>query len=296
MTEQNTGANALPSPECHPDTQMPVQDFIHAYFRRLGLPVPQAEPVCTGALLNTLQYAHVTRIPYENLDILSGKALPMDAAGQFKKTIQARRGGYCFELNGIYACLLNALGYQVTTYMGRYLRGETAVPMRRHRVIRAACSDGAFICDAGVGQQAPRHPLAFIPNFVQEQFSETYRIRREPFFGWVIDDRHQGDWRPFYSFTEEEQLDIDFVMPNYYCEHSADSVFNKKMMLSIKTPDGRKTIDGNLFRAFARDSVEEMTIATPEQLIELLDQVFNLDPPTAAQAAFYLAAGSSVRK
>ncbi|MDW7656733.1 MAG: arylamine N-acetyltransferase [Bacillota bacterium] len=265
------------------------------YFHRLGLAIPPGSLTCDRDLLNRLQYAHVTRIPYENLDILSGKDLPMTCEDQFSKMILGRRGGYCFELNGLFACLLQTIGYRITTYMGRYLRGETTIPMRRHRVIRTECNDGTFICDVGVGQQAPRFPLALVPDLVQEQFGETYKISREPFLGWVVYDLYKGQWRRFYSFTEEEQLDIDFVMPSFYCEKSPESIFNKSMMLSIKTEQGRKTIDGSTFRIFSPAGVHEEVISKPEQLIELMDLQFNLSGPDTDQARVWLAAGKSVR-
>lgn len=265
------------------------------YFHRLGLAETPDSAACDRAWLNRLQYAHVTRIPYENLDILSGKDLPMTLDGQFSKIILGRRGGYCFELNGLFAGLLQTVGYRITTYMGRYLRGETAIPMRRHRVIRTECADGTFICDVGVGQQAPRFPLALIPDLVQEQFGETYKITREPFLGWVVNDLYKGQWRRFYSFTEEEQLDIDFVMPSYYCEKSPDSIFNKTLMLSIKTDQGRKTIDGSTFRIFSQTGVHEEAIADPRQLIEILDLHFNIEIADTAQAGDWLTGGKSVR-
>lgn len=270
------------------------EDCIRTYFNRLGLPVPSDPPVCNRALLDKLQYAHVTQIPYENLDILDGIDLPMTFDGQFRKMIIRQRGGYCFELNGVFAGLLKALGYRITTYMSRYLRGEKTIPMRRHRVIRAECDDGVFICDVGVGQKAPRFPLALIPDLVQEQWGETYKITREPFFGWVIYDLHENQWRRFYSFTEEEQLDIDFVMPSFYCEKSPDSVFNKGLMLSIKTKEGRKTIDNNLFRIFTPSGVNEKVITSPEQLADLFKH-FNLERPTIDQARSWLSFGQSVR-
>jgi N-hydroxyarylamine O-acetyltransferase len=253
------------------------------YFTRLGLSVPSPGEIGSAALLGRLQYAHVTGIPYENIDILSRKGLPMTYAGQFDKIVLGRRGGYCFELNGLLAGLLDELGYSVTTYMGRYLRGETTIPMRRHRVIRVACSEGPYICDVGVGQQAPRYPLALIPDRVQEQCGEAYKLVREPFLGWVIYDRHGEEWRRFYSFTEEEQLEIDFVMPSYYCEHAPDSIFNKRLMLSIKTAEGRMTLDGRTFRTFSSAGVQEERVPDLVCLRALLRDAFRIDCPDLPQ-------------
>ena len=249
------------------------------YFSRLGLPAPKTRPECNYDLLCQLQYAHVTKIPYENLDIVAGNPLPMTVEGQYDKMAARHRGGYCFELNGLLAALLAACGCKVTTYMGRFLRGETEIPMRRHRVVRAECKDGTIISDVGIGQSAPRHPLRLKEGLVQEQFGESYKIQREPFLGWVIYDLHKGQWRRFYSFTEEEQLDIDFVMPSFYCEKSPDSIFNKALMVAIKTRDGRKTIDGNKFRIFRPGDVNETVIESSSQLAGILADHFYVSSP-----------------
>ena len=255
------------------------EKWIAAYFERLGLEYNPGQLQCTGQLLRELQYAHVTHIPYENLDILLGIDLPTAYPDQYEKIITNHRGGYCFELNGLFAGLLRELGFAVVTYMGRYLRGESDIPMRRHRVIRTECADGVYICDAGVGQIAPRYPLVLKSDLIQEQFNETYKIEKEPFLGWVIYDRHEGQWQKFYSFTEEEQLDIDFVMPSFYCEKSEDSVFNKSIMLSIKTAVGRKTLDGKLFRIYTPGKKDERTIESIEDLRTVISKEFLINCP-----------------
>lgn len=253
-----------------------LSDKSRTYLARLGIDPQQESLFCNRDLLERLQYAHVTRIPYENIDILAGKPLPLDYDGQFDKIINHARGGYCFELNGLFGHLLADLGYGVTTFMSRYLRGETQIPMRRHRVIRAVCDDGSFLCDVGVGQQAPRQPLLMQVDLVQEQFGETYKLIREPFYGWTVMELHQGSWRRFYCFTEEEQLDIDFVMPSYYCENAPDSIFRAAPMIAIKTADGRKTIDGQVFRIFSPDGVVETVIASQVDMTDILDQHFGI--------------------
>ena len=129
------------------------------YLTRLGIDPSRDSLSCNSDLLYRLQYEHVTKIPYENIDILRGHPLPLDYDGQYDKMINHARGGYCFELNGLFGHLLADLGYAVTTFMSRYLRGETQIPMRRHRVIRAVCPDGTFLCDVG-GRSTSSAPSA----------------------------------------------------------------------------------------------------------------------------------------
>ena len=142
-------------------------------------------------LLFSIQYQFTQTVPYENIDILMGIPLSLEEADLYDKIVTRHRGGYCFEINGFLGMLLRALGYEVTEYMARYLRGETTIPMRRHRVLIVTCGDGEkFVCDAGIGQSAFRYPLPFIEGNEDAQCGEVYRIDREDFYGWVISDLH----------------------------------------------------------------------------------------------------------
>ena len=133
---------------------MTEKEKILKYFERIGLEYDENAEL-NGEYLRKLQLAHVTAVPYENIDILRGTPLKLDDDSLFDKVVLRRRGGYCFELNGILAWLLRALGFGVTEYMGRFLRGEVGVPMRRHRVLKVEAADGVYMCDVGVGAKAP---------------------------------------------------------------------------------------------------------------------------------------------
>ncbi len=244
---------------------MYATDQIRKSFERIGLNYsPETRP--TADLLFRIQPALAMTVPYENLDILHRVPLSLDYGDLYDKIVTRRRGGYCFEINGFYGELLRSLGYGVTEYMARYLRGEHEIPMRRHRVILAEdCEGGKWICDAGIGQSAFREPLEFREGAESKQYGEVYRVTKVPFFGWVISDLYHGEWRKFYSFTEEEQLNIDYVMPSFWCEHAPESPFRDAPMLSVKTPEGRVTVDGDVFRIFRGDEVEERVISEEER-------------------------------
>jgi N-hydroxyarylamine O-acetyltransferase len=102
----------------------------------------------------------------------------------FEKIVLRGRGGYCFELNGLFAWLLRSLGFTVKEYMSRYLRDETEIPMRRHRVLRVTCEQTDYLCDVGVGGVIPRRPLPFRTGIVSDQNGERYKLEKEDFF-WI---------------------------------------------------------------------------------------------------------------
>lgn len=246
-----------------------------AYLARIGL--CETEQIQSLALLRRLQSNHILHIPHENLDILEGIPLSLDRESLFEKLVVRRRGGYCFELNAAFAGLLCALGFSVKSYLARFLKGETEIPVRRHRVVVAECEGKRYLLEVGIGQNAPRYPLLLEEGTVQEGGTERYRFHKEPFLGWVLCQEHEGAWRPYFSFTEEEQLEIDFTHPSFFCEKHPSSPFNKDVMVSIKTPTGRKAINGRVYKVFEGDmavSVEEGI--SDERLYELLQSEFGI--------------------
>ncbi|MBQ8217399.1 MAG: arylamine N-acetyltransferase [Oscillospiraceae bacterium] len=222
---------------------------VEKYFKRIGLEMPETI-VPDGQLLKKLHFAHCTTVPYENLDIIRGIPLRLDDEGLYQKVVEEGKGGYCFELNGLFAWLLRELGYKVTEYASRYLRGESSIPMRRHRVLRVEATDGVYCADVGIGEVCPRYPLKLVEGLEQPQFDECYRFDKDEFLGWVLMDYYKGQWRQFYSFTEEPQLPQDYVALSCYCEKHPDSPFIHAEMFSLKTATGRITLDGNVYKEF----------------------------------------------
>lgn len=233
------------------------------YLERIGLSLP-AYFVPDSAFLRELQFAHCTHVPYENLDIIRGIPLSLDEADLYKKVVEQGKGGFCFELNGLFACLLRQLGYKVTEYAARYLRGESELPMRRHRVLRVEAADGVWCCDVGIGEVCPRYPLRLVEGVEQPQFDECYRFDKDAFLGWVLMDLHKGEWRQFYSFTEEPQLPQDYDALCLYCEKSPKSPFIHSEMFSLKTPTGRITLDGNVYKEFVDGEVRVKELSEAE--------------------------------
>ena len=247
---------------------------VEKYFERIGL---STEPALSAEFLAALQLAHVTTVPYENLDILRADPIDLDVDAVYRKVVERHRGGYCFELNALMAALLRELGFTVQDYLGRYLKGESGIPLRRHRIIGVVFEGVECIVDVGLGQSGPRIPLVLAEGLIQEQFGESYCFERDPELGWVLLQWRDSEWQRLYSFTTEHQYEVDFIEPSFYCERHPDSPFNKKEIVAIKTIDGRKTVDGRTFKVFSGEnllSIEENM--SYERLTEVLSQEFGI--------------------
>ncbi|MEI6579357.1 MAG: arylamine N-acetyltransferase [Eubacteriales bacterium] len=247
---------------------------ISQYLKRIGFDGPIVNDYET---LKKLQFCHMTTVPYENLDILAGIPLKLDSESLYEKIVLAGRGGYCFELNGAFGALLRELGFDLTDCMARFLKNETQIPMRRHRVLQVRCADGLFLCDVGVGMINPIYPVRLDADAVQVIGNEQYKITKDDFLGTVLHQCFEGVWDRFFAFTDEPQLDIDFIMPSFYCEKHPDSPFIKADMLAIQTRFGGKhSISGDTLTYWDESGKHKVTIENEEMRKEALEKYFGI--------------------
>ncbi len=249
---------------------------VDAYLKRIGY---KGNRTPTPELLKALQFAHLTTVPYENLDIIAGVPLSLDADALFDKIVTRRRGGYCFELNELYGQLLRGLGFFVTDYFARFLADEKEIPKRRHHVLGVEIPgrEGRWMCDVGVGSGSPNYPLEMTYGVEQWQGEMRYRLDLDAFLGWVVKVWKHGEWFSIFSFTEEPQLTKDFITTSFYCEHAADSPFNKQAMVCLRTATGRNTLDGDTFKMFDGETVTAWEEETQEARRQRIKTMFGIN-------------------
>lgn len=245
-------------------------DFdVDKYLKRINCTSQEREP--TAELLHDIHYCHYLAVPYENFDIINGIPLSLSTETLFNKIVERGRGGYCFELNGLFGDLLRAMNFNVTDHLARFLLDEDAIPMRRHRILKVELPDATYTCDVGVGLESPRYPLKLIEHEVQSDGFADYRFEKEPFLGWVLwQKKTLAEWKKLYSFTDEVQLSVDFLQPSFYCEKSPDSLFNKKPSISLKTESGINSYDGEKFRVSSKGNVTRTIVAKNEDETKVL--------------------------
>ncbi len=245
------------------------------YLERIGM--ASSDVSHTYEFLKVLQHNHICTVPYENLDILNDVPISLSKEALFEKIVTNRRGGYCFELGGAISALLCELGFATKNYFGRFLKGEKEIPVRRHRVIVTECEGKRYVVEVGIGIEAPRDPLLLQEGIEQTCSNGSFRFTKDAFLGWVLEEKVDGEWQPYYAFTEEEQLDIDFIQPSFYCEKHPASPFNKSPMVAIKTPNGRRAINDRDYKVFENGElihIEENV--TDERLYEILKTDFGI--------------------
>ena len=208
--------------------------------------------------------AHRLSVPYETLDIWRRRHTTLATDELFDKIVTRRRGGYCFELNGLFAALLRELGYNVREYFGRWHFGEEmSVPKRRHRVpVVALPGHPNLIADVGIGLPFLMGPMDFVFNVEQRIGAQVYRVVRDATLSAVVEIRKRdGSWTRLFSFDTAPQLPVDFAYAHYWCETHPSSVFRRNLSVLLPNLDGSYRAIATEFDAETGEPVPTLILA-----------------------------------
>lgn len=211
--------------------------FIDDYFARIGF---RGEARADYATLKQLHLLHTCHIPFENLDVLLERPILLDDAHLADKLLSARRGGYCYEQNGVFTRALRELGFAVQDLGARVvLANPPEMPPRTHRLSLITLDDAQWLADVGFGGQTLSTPIAFIPDAVQNTPHGSYRLIRND-DDYSLETRNDEGWQALYRFDLAHQYPADYLMANHFVSRWPDSHFRHHLLLALMRPDGGK--------------------------------------------------------
>jgi N-hydroxyarylamine O-acetyltransferase len=236
------------------------------YFARIGL---KEIPKVSAEGLQELHAAQAFSIPFENLDILLGRTLSLAPEDLIAKLIHQRRGGYCFELNGLLCLALQSLGFTVRPLLASVVYGLASPSAHTHEVLVVTIAGSEWLADVGFGGPGLCVPIPMIADQITEQYGESYRLTRDPEYGWILQKADKADsYINLYCFKEKERtLDVDIEMANHYTSTWPASIFRLQRMLALRKPWGRVTLsDMDLTIYRGGQSTRTVLPAGPEYL------------------------------
>ena len=245
---------------------------ISSYLARIGY---SGSTVPTLGTLRALHHAHMISVPFENLDISLGRKIVAEEDAILKKVIELRRGGFCYELNGAFAALLRAMGFQVTLLSARVARADGSEgPEFDHLTLRVDL-DEPWLADVGFGESF-LEPLRLKP--AREQMDPAGRFRLVEDSGrWRVQKReHDTSWKPQYCFSLEPRRLEEFAGMCHYHQTSAESSFTQKRICSRATPGGRTTLSDMKLIVSDNGQREERMLASEGEWLRTLEEQFGI--------------------
>ncbi|OLT36061.1 hypothetical protein BJF79_31545 [Actinomadura sp. CNU-125] len=249
-----------------------------AYLKRVGL---DADLPPTEETLRALHRAHVTSIPFENLEIMLGRPVEVGLESVQAKLVDRPRGGYCFEHSALFAAALERLGFQVSGLVGRVMMGAEKLRPTTHGLVHVRLpgqdpDEPGWLADVGFGS-GPLEPLRFVdgpPDEQDEQDGWGYRLRRGDTHAWEMHQRGPDGWLRRHMFDEAEAYRVDFEALNFYVYANPRSPFTARPFVQRFLPESHRVLDGTTVTVTRPDGSVETRAHAPADLPDVLASDF----------------------
>jgi N-hydroxyarylamine O-acetyltransferase len=246
---------------------------VKAYLQRINY---RGSVAPTAEILRALQVAHLLAVPFENLSIHARQPIILEDEALFAKIVGHRRGGFCYEANGLFAALLRALGFDVVMLSAEVARAKGGFgPDFDHMALMVALEQ-RWLVDVGFGDSF-REPLRLDERGEQVQGERAYRILPDgPYF--ILTQRSEGEeWKAQYRFTLQPHEYIDYAEMCRYHQTSPESHFTKARICSRATEDGRVTLsEMRLIKTSRGGARQERALTSQEEYAEVLREHFSI--------------------
>lgn len=245
----------------------------NAYLERIhysGSLAPTAES------LRDLQVAHLLAVPFENLSIHARQPIVLEDDALFTKIVERRRGGFCYEANGLFTALLRDLGYEVAMLSAQVANAKGEFGPDFDHMTLMATLEQRWLVDVGFGDSF-REPLLLDERDEQVQCNHAYRIHPEGTH-LILMHRDEGDeWKPQYRFTLQPYTYADYAEMCHYHQTSPQSHFTKARICSRATEEGRITLSEMRFITTSKNGErQERALTSEEEYAAILREQFGI--------------------
>jgi N-hydroxyarylamine O-acetyltransferase len=248
-----------------------------AWLSRIGY---EGSRMPTLATLQGLVDAHSAAISYESIDVLLDRPPKLDLASLQAKMIVNRRGGYCFEQNMLFRGGLRSLGFDVTSFQARVVRGlaiDAPRPMF-HMVLRVNLPEGPFLADVGFGNLAPTAPLKLTPDLEQETPHEIMRFVRMN-DELTLQSKLGEQWAHIYRVVLLPRMDAEYDICNWFAASHPDSPYRNNLIAARPGPNrSRITLfNARLIVRYANGKADRRLLADRAEYRAVLAETFGLE-------------------
>lgn len=244
---------------------------VEKYLARIGVLNGHLEP--GDETIRFLQRRHLLAVPFENLDIHWKRPIVLDVERFYKKIVDKKRGGFCYELNGLFNQLLVSLGFKTRLVSARVFNGTTHGPEFDHAAIIVTIGDDEYLADVGFGDFTAE-PLRFSLGAEQQDANGIFVIRRYDDEYFEVAKKDGDTWKSEYIFKDLPRDLSEFAEMCDFQQYSPESHFTKGKLISIMTEGGRNTLTYRSFIESIGVSRKETVVFDDSEFDQLLMREF----------------------
>lgn len=226
------------------------------------------------ANLEALAWAHLTSVPFENFDVHLGRAIKLDVDALTTKIVKRKRGGFCYELNGLFAVLLRDLGYRVDLLSARVFRHGKSGQKFDHMALRVWIGKRSYLVDVGFGDGSTL-PVELASGARRDDRGNQSRLE-ESSDGLVYEMEKSDGFMKGYELSLEPRDMKDFYHMSRFHQTSARSWFTRARICIVHTESGTRSLIEGRLKETGRAS---LSVSHPGQMLTLLREQFALDLP-----------------
>ena len=246
---------------------------VPAYLSRIGLE-GDVEVSLDG--LRRVHRHQLHSIPFENFDIMLGRGVNLDPDYQFEKMVRRKRGGYCFEVNGLLLAALQALGFDARPVLAR-VHGQDYVGGRDHLVALVSFDGNPWIADAGFGRESPLGPLPLQLDHQVENERQKLRFVDGENLGTLLQLETESGWMPMYSFDLEYVGAADIKYANHYTSTHPDSHFTQRRVAALPVEGGVVTLSDQNMIIRKDGKQDDVQLPHSSEYLNVLKEYFGID-------------------
>lgn len=249
---------------------------IKAYLERINYRGPLAP---TAETVRALQVAHLLSVPFENLSIHAAEPIVLEDEALFRKIVEQRRGGFCYEANGLFAALLRGLGFDVQMLSAEVANADGGFSQPFDHMTLLVSLEERWLVDVGFGDSF-HEPLRLDETAEQTQGTRAYRIVPDGDYFVMMqrsDNLSGGEWQAQYRFTLRPHQYADYAERCRYQQTSPLSHFTRGRLCTLATESGRITLSEMRFITTANSGEkEERVLTTPAEFAAMLRERFGI--------------------
>ncbi|MFP2931330.1 arylamine N-acetyltransferase family protein [Pyxidicoccus sp. 3LG] len=229
--------------------------------------------------LAELHRAHLEAVPFENLDIHFKRPIRLDEEAFFEKVVVQKRGGFCYELNGLFARLLRTLGHRVTLLSARVATspdGSAYGPEFDHLSLRVHAPEGDWLADVGFGE-CFTEPLRIDERGIQSRNGRNYKLTPDG-DGLLLWHEGTSGWGVEYALSLTPRELRDFEGMCHHHQTSPESIFTQRRLCTRLTPQGRVTLKQGALVITTDGARQEVALADEDAWLRALAEHFDIRP------------------